>query len=187
MDELIDILNEQGKPSGQTCMKSFAHKNGIFHASAHIWIFDNHKNILIQKRTKTKDTFPNLWDISVAGHISAGEKPITSAIREIQEEIGLTVSKNQLHYINTFKKNIKHSENLIDNELHYIYLCMLNFNLSSLTIQKEEVADIKKIKLNDFIKEVNKTNSLFVPHGKEYFDLIFKAIQNFKYNIRKIL
>ena len=44
MDELIDILTPEGKPTGKTCLKSFAHKNGLFHASVHIWIFNNNKD-----------------------------------------------------------------------------------------------------------------------------------------------
>lgn len=178
MDELIDILNVNGKPSGETCMKSVAHKNGLFHASVHIWIFDNQKNILIQKRKEDKDTFPNYWDISVAGHISAGEQPLTSAIREIEEEVGLTVTKNQLVFIDTFRKKIKHSEVLIDNELHYIYMCKLNFELNNLKIQKEEVAAIDKISLAKLIQHITSNQIEFVPHGKDYFKLVFEAIKN---------
>ena len=180
MDELIDILNIEGKPSGETCMKSFAHKNGIFHASAHVWVFDDDGNVLIQKRKGDKDTFPNYWDISVAGHISAGEKPLTSAIREVKEEVGLSVSENDLIFIDTFRKKINHSENLIDNELHYIYMCNLNFKLNDLKIQEEEVSALDIIQVNELIQKIENNTLKFVPHGKDYFKLVFNAIQNFK-------
>ncbi|MDV7188447.1 NUDIX domain-containing protein [Lutibacter sp. TH_r2] len=181
MDELIDILNADGKPCGETCMKSFAHKNGLFHASVHIWIFDEHNNVLIQKRKENKDTFPNFWDISVAGHISAGEQSIISAIREIEEEIGLSVTASQLEFIDTFKKKIIHSKELIDNELHYIYMCKLNFKLSNLKIQKEEVSALNSIKLVQLKRDIKNSTLKFVPHGADYFKLVFKAIK--KYNI----
>ncbi|SDX91169.1 Isopentenyldiphosphate isomerase [Lutibacter oricola] len=177
MDELVDILNVNGKPSGETCMKSYAHKNGIYHASAHIWIFNNSEEILIQKRASDKDTFPNFWDISVAGHISAGEKPLTSAIREVEEEIGLNVDASQLKFIGTYNKKVIHNKHLIDNELHYIYICKLDLDVKSLKIQAEEVSAIKMIHLNDLIVKVNSNNSNFVPHGKEYFNLVFKNIK----------
>lgn len=179
MDELIDILNAEGKPSGKTCMKTFAHKNGTLHASVHIWIFDDKQNILIQQRASNKDVFPNLWDISVAGHISAGEQPLTSAIREIEEEIGITVSENQLLFIDTFRKKIKHSEKLIDNELHYVYVCNLNFKLEDLKIQKEEVALVKAIPINTLIKCIENNSLNFVPHGEKYFKLVFEAVKKF--------
>ena len=177
MDELIDIINNKGENTGKTCMKSYAHKNGILHASAHIWIFNEMGEILIQQRASDKDTFPNLWDISVAGHISAGEKPLTSAIREVEEEVGLSVSENQLTFIDTYRKKVEHSQELIDNELHYIYMCKLNFDVNLLKPQTEEVLAIKMIHLNDLIVEINSNSSNFVPHGKEYFDLVFENIK----------
>jgi isopentenyl-diphosphate delta-isomerase len=73
MDELIDIITPEGKPTGKTALKSEAHKNGWFHATAHIWLFTADKKILLQKRSMTKKVFPGLWDISVAGHVGAGE------------------------------------------------------------------------------------------------------------------
>ena len=177
MDEYIDILNKKGESTGETCLKSEAHKKGIYHASAHIWIFDNDKNVLIQKRAANKDTFPNLWDISVAGHISAGEAPLTSALREVEEEIGMIISKEQLHFIGTSKKSVQHHANLIDNELHYIYVCEIAFNINSLKIQKEEVSALQSIHLNDLIEKV-KTKD-FVPRSDNYYPFIFDHIKNY--------
>lgn len=177
MDEYIDILNEQGEITGKTCLKSEAHKKGILHASVHIWIFDKFKNVLIQKRAADKGTFPNLWDISVAGHISAGEKPITSALREAEEEVGLIISKKQFHFIGTAKRRVEHDENLIDNELHYIYVCEIDFDLNSLKIQKEEVAQIKSITLKDLIEKVNGDD--FVPRKDGYYSFVFEKIKNY--------
>ncbi len=177
MDEYIDLLNENGKKTGQTCLKSEAHKKGLFHASVHIWIFDKHKNVLIQKRATNKDTFPNLWDVSVAGHISAGEKPIISAIREIQEEVGIIISEHDLAFIGTSKKKVKHHANLIDYELHNIYMCKTNFKITSLKIQQEEVSELKLIHIDKLIKEINTENNHFVPHGNDYYNFVLNKIK----------
>ena len=179
MDEYIDILNEAGEPNGTTCLKSEAHKKGLFHASAHIWIFNNRNEVLIQKRAANKDTFPNLWDVSVAGHISAGEKPIVSAIREVKEEIGLSIEQENLHYIGTSKKRIQHYKDLIDFELHHIYMCKFDFDINSLKIQEEEVAEVNLISIQNLIKLVHSNESNFVPHGKSYFKMVFDAIQQY--------
>ena len=180
MDEYIDILNEDGKKMGETCLKSEAHKKGLLHASTHIWIFNTKKEVIIQKRAPNKDTFPNLWDVSVAGHISAGEQPVISAIREVEEEIGLQLSENDLHFIGTSKKKIKHHSHLVDYELHHIYICENNFDFHSLKIQKEEVSEIKKISLDTLIDSINKPLNNFVPHGNDYYTFIFNEIK--KYN-----
>ena len=177
MDEYIDLLNEAGEPTGTTCLKSEAHKKGLFHASAHIWIINNKKEVLIQKRASNKDTFPNLWDVSVAGHISAGEKPIISAIREVKEEIGLSIEQNDLNFIGTFKKRIQHYKDLIDYELHHIYICTNNFDVNSLKIQTEEVSEIKSINIQSLIKAVNSKKNNFVPHGNNYYNFVFNALK----------
>lgn len=177
MDEFIDILNINGEVSGETCLKSEAHKKGLFHASVHVWIYDLDKNVLVQLRSKDKDVFPNLWDVSVAGHISAGEKPLDSAIREVQEEIGLELHENQLQFIGTWKKKVLHSDTLIDNELHYIYTCEIAFDISTLNIQKEEVTSIKTISINELITEVHLEKNIFVPHGSAYYNFVLNTIQ----------
>lgn len=177
MDELVDIINENGELTGDTCLKSEAHKKGLLHASVHIWIFDHEKNVLIQKRAADKDTFPNLWDISVAGHISAGEEPLTTALREVQEEVGLVVSKERLHFIGTAKKRVQHSEHLIDNEVHYIYVCETDFDVKELELQEEEVAAIKSIKL-EALTELVKTSD-FVPRKDGYYPFVFEQIKNY--------
>ena len=81
MDELIDILDSNGDFTGKTAMKSEAHKNGWFHATVHIWFYTTDGKILLQQRGKHKETHPLLWDVSVAGHVGAGEAIETSAIR----------------------------------------------------------------------------------------------------------
>ncbi len=74
-------------------MKSEAHREGLWHRAAHIWAYNSKGEILLQLRAKNKRTFPDKWDLSVAGHISASEEPIDSALREIEEEVGLCAKK----------------------------------------------------------------------------------------------
>ena len=92
MDELIDILDDQGNLTGRNCLKSIAHIEGLNHATVHIWFYTPEGNILLQQRAATKKIYPLLWDVSVAGHVNAGESLLAAAIREVKEEIGLTNS-----------------------------------------------------------------------------------------------
>ena len=148
-EELIDILDEELKPY-KTSLKSEAHKNGWLHGSVHIWFYTEKGEILIQKRSKDKIAFPDVWDVSVAGHISAGEDPISSALREIEEEIGLKISEEALMKIGTFKEKFHHKKNYIDNEVHQIYVSLLKTDIQNLKIQIEEVSEIKLISLEEF-------------------------------------
>ena len=103
MDELLDILDQDGNASNSTAMKSDAHEKGLFHATVHVWCFTCDARVLIQQRGKDKDTHPLLWDVSVAGHVGAGEEIEAAALRELEEEIGLKVSRADLQPIRIFK------------------------------------------------------------------------------------
>lgn len=176
MDEFIEILDENALPTGEKCLKSVAHKNGLYHASVHIWLYTKSKEVLIQKRKENKDTFPNLWDISVAGHIAYKEKPLTAALREIEEEIGLCSKENELQYIGTSTHKNIHAEDLIDHELHHIYISELKTDIKDLKIQEEEVAAIKLIPISSLQNELEHNAAKYVPHGMEYYTRVFDEI-----------
>ncbi len=177
-DELIDILSKDGTPTGEFSLKSEAHRLGLFHASVHIWLYTNEAELLLQKRAKDKDTYPELWDISVAGHVGTGEKPEDCAIREIEEEIGLSITKNDLEFIGTYRAEKKPKPDLFDNELHYIYLSKLHIKPTNFRLQKEEVSDLKFIDFKTFREEVlfHKKKQNYVPHDTEYYTFIIENI-----------
>ncbi|GAB1307320.1 NUDIX domain-containing protein [Urechidicola sp. KH5] len=177
-DELIDILNKDGSFQ-KTALKSEAHKYGWLHASVHIWFYTSDGNLLFQKRSPTKKVFPNMWDVSVAGHIGAGESAQTSAVREVMEEIGLEITAPELNFIASYKEHHTYNENIIDNEIHHTYICELKFPISNLILQTEEVVAIKLISINDFEQQLTRQNiSDFVPHDIDYYLLVIEAIKN---------
>ncbi|WP_109298740.1 NUDIX domain-containing protein [Aquimarina sp. AU474] len=179
-DELIDILDHTGNPTGEVRLKSDVHRLGLLHASVHIWFYTKKGELLIQKRAEDKDTYPNLWDVSVAGHIAAGETPKNSALREITEEIGLTINIEDLLFIGTYLAKKIPTPFILDNEIHHIYMTPLKVPLTSLQLQQEEVADITLIKIDELIKALSNHNKAkkYVPHDKKYFEMILKEIEN---------
>lgn len=178
MDELIDILTADGAPTGTTAMKSEAHQKGLFHPTVHIWFYTRNGEILLQKRASNKDTHPGLWDVSVAGHIGAGEDILDSALREIEEEIGLSVSEGNLQKIGIFKSVQKHSEILIDCEFHHTFLSELKVPLKYLTKQETEVDDLKLLPIHQFEAELKhpEKSKVYVPHRQEYYATILVKI-----------
>ena len=101
--ELFDIIDENGNPTGKIVERSIAHAEGIPHRTAHIWIIrrrNEKTEILLQKRSRNKDSFPGKFDTSSAGHIQAGDEPMESALRELKEELGISATPEQLHFGN---------------------------------------------------------------------------------------
>ena len=83
--EFFDIVDEKGIPTGETIERTQAHKKGVRHRTAHIWIVreqNGKAQLLLQKRSAEKDSFPGRFDTSSAGHIQAGDEPEESAIRD---------------------------------------------------------------------------------------------------------
>ena len=97
--EILDICDELGNPTGKTVERKIAHQQGILHRTAHVWILRKKENkiqILLQKRSEQKDSFPGCYDISSAGHIPAGDNYGQSAVRELKEELGIVVRESEL-------------------------------------------------------------------------------------------
>ena len=175
MPELLDILDEKGKLTGKSATKKELHEKGLWHQSAHIWIYNSKGQVLLQKRATIKDSYAGLWDVSAAGHISAGEKPEKSAAREVFEEIGLKIKEFELKKAGI----VKVSEYISDakwtnNEFDHIFLLKYDGDLKKLKLQKEEVDEIKFFSLTDLKNEIEnpKTYKKYVPHGKYYFNVI---------------
>ncbi len=175
MDELIDIVDSHGNLTGQTCLKSVAHKYGYFHRTVHIWLFTTDEKILLQKRAATKKVFPNLWDISVAGHIAAGEEIEKAAIREVKEEIGLNLLENELIKIGTRKHEVSHSNGIQDNEFHQVFIAKLAVDLKELSIQEEEVAELKLFDL-DILKNTKNLENVLLPRFHDYYCFVYDQI-----------
>ena len=175
MDELIDILTPEGKPTGKTALKSEAHKNGWFHATAHVWFFTSDKKILLQKRALTKKVFPGIWDISVAGHIGAGEAVLEGAKREVLEEIGLKVENEELVKIGTRIHQVEHKNGIKDNEHQHVFIAELKVALATLNMQREEVDGLELWDLR-VLKETKNLQKVLLPQFHKYYSSVYDKI-----------
>ena len=175
MDELIDILTPEGKSTGKTALKSEAHKKGWFHATAHIWFFTSDEKILLQKRALTKKVFPGIWDISVAGHIGAGEEVLEGAKREVFEEIGLILEDKDFIKIGTRIHQVNHENGIQDNEHHHVFIAELKTPISELTMQPEEVAGLELWDLK-VLKETKNLENVLLPKFHEYYVTVYNKI-----------
>ena len=169
MEEYVDILDNNGKVTGEVITKKEAHKTGKWHSAVHIWIIREDKTrVLLQKRCPDKILFPNMWDISVGGHVSSGEETLISAKRELAEELGLNPEDYKFEYVNVIKEKFVDGD-IVSNEFVTIYKIINNVNISSIKLQKEEVSEVRwftKSELNALRDELK-----VIPHIEE-FDLI---------------
>jgi len=170
-DELIDICDENNNLINVQKTKSEAHKNGLWHRASHIWIYNSNGEILLQLRAKEKPLYPDMWDISAAGHISAGEDPVTSGLREVEEEIGLKLKKEDLDFWMIRKVKAIFRE-IINNEFYYVYFFKFDGDINQLKLQKEEVQKIQFLPIDKIEEELKINPEKYVPHGKYWFEVI---------------
>ena len=177
--EYIDIFDENNNPIGEKKEKQQAHEDGNFHRTVHVWIINDKNELLLQKRSATKKTHPNCWDISGAGHIKAGETISDGAIRELKEELGVEIEEKDLQYITTIKST-KNPKNM---EFQYVYLLRCNKKIEEYIFEDGEVSDVKYIFYKDLEKMVEEKVEGLLIHVEEYKSL-FKYITNKNINIR---
>lgn len=89
--EYIDVLDENGVKTGEILSRREIHKRGLWHRAIVVAVINEKNEILLQQRSMNKDKNPGLWDISVAGHVSAGQDAISAAVREIYEEFSVSI------------------------------------------------------------------------------------------------
>ncbi len=90
-DEIFDVVDERDAVIGQR-PRSEVHRLGLRHRAVHILVFNRHGQMFLQKRSMKKDMDPGRWDSSAAGHLSAGEDYDAAALRELREELGLSLA-----------------------------------------------------------------------------------------------
>ncbi|GGI57639.1 NUDIX hydrolase [Winogradskyella haliclonae] len=184
MDELLDIVDENGKPTGKTALKSEVHKKGWYHNTIHLWLYTDNDEILLQQRSHKKVIYPLLWDVSVAGHIDAGETFKEAATRETKEEIGLKLNENDLTKIGThLHKSIYDNGTIKDFEFHQVYVAKLSIDLNQLIPQKDEVEALKLVTFNEFenLLANSTTNSHFIASNTEYYKFVLESIKSLKH------
>ena len=165
--EIFDIVDEYGNPVGETVERGIAHAEGIRHRAAHIWIArkaNDKWQVLLQRRSQNKDSFPGRYDTSSAGHIQAGDEPLESAIRELKEELGITAEPEDLKFAGTF--NIKfekefHNKLFKDNEIAFVYMYLNEIDIEDITVQEEELECVEWFDLDETYNECLAHNQKF--------------------------
>lgn len=151
--EWLDIVDENGIPTGEIVERTKAHAEGIRHRTAHVWLMrDRGKGmeVLLQKRSADKDSFPGCYDISSAGHIPAGVDYLPSAIRELKEELGLDAKEEDFHFCgrrSLYWEDIFYGKKFADNQVTNVYYLWKDVEPEQLTLQESEVESVKWMNL----------------------------------------
>lgn len=160
--EYLDVVDTYGNPTGRIVSRDEAHRLAFLHRTAHVWIIRRRAGrmqVLLQKRSHHKDSYPDQWDISSAGHIPAGESWGESAVRELREELGISIPENRLTDIGCRRidrDDIFHGEPFCDRQISKIFLLPLDLEEGSFVPQKEELSEVRWYDLDSAIDDTRK-------------------------------
>lgn len=165
--EFLDIVDENGVPTGLVVERTKAHREGIRHRTSHVWLIRRKQGrleVLLQKRCDTKDSFPGCYDISSAGHIPAGVDFVPSAIRELQEELGLAANPEELIFCGdrriawdgSFSGKPFH-----DRQISRVFALWSDSEEADFRLQAEEVSAVRWMPMEELIAAVRENT---IPH-----------------------
>ena len=150
--ELVDIVDENNKLTGEVKPRWLAYEEGLWRRTVSCWIMNESGEILLQKRSANKKRNPNRW-AKTGGQIESGEGPEEAINREVKEELGISIPKEQIKVTNIYKSNGKNKV------FSYNFLFVVNYQIDDFILQKDEVAEIKYVTIED-IELARKNNDL---------------------------
>jgi len=178
-DEMIDVLDENGNKTGEIRSRKDVHEKGLWHRIALLAIANDRNEILIQQRGANVSKFPNLWDLSVASHVAAGQTSLNTILREVNEEIGFQIPRKitvlDFQFITSFR-NHHTIGNIIENQFYDLFLLRENINLDQITFNDNEVQNIQYLNYTA-IQKLMKSGQM---HPRdEWIEPIIEAINKF--------
>lgn len=163
--ELFEIgPSGQRVSTGNFIKRGTAAEKGLYVVGVNNWIINSEGKILVQKRSRYKKNNPSKWS-STNGLIIPGEKNIDTVIRETKEELGITLDKNKIIFIESRIAD----ENLIVD----IFISFADIDISKIKLQKEEVEEFRLVSKEELLElDISTTCQYIKEKGNSVFDYI---------------
>ncbi len=164
--EYLDIVDENNELTGEVMERKLVHDKGLWHRHVTSWIMNKNGEILLQKRSANKARNPNKW-AKTGGHVDSHEKVEDAIVREIKEEIGIDIPKEQAVVDSIYK-----STDPINKFFGYNFIFVIDAKIEDFKLQKEEVSEVKYVTIEELekIKKDNDPNYNFTVWGDEAFN-----------------
>ncbi len=163
--ENIDVLNEEGAKTGEVLPRKEVHRQGKLHRAVHLYLFNQEKRLLLQRRTAHTDHYPGMWSISVTGHVDAGEESWAAVQRELKEELGMDVAAQDFTFLFTYRRDAELRPTYIDRQFHDVYACWVDFEIDKVAFDKTAVSEVKLVSLAEFEQMVDAAVALAPVYG----------------------
>ena len=161
-EELWDVYDFHRNKTGKLHPRGKRLGAGEYHMTVHACVFNAEGKMLIQKRQPFKRGWSGMWDITVGGSAVAGESSQEAIMREMREEIGLSLDLSSVR---------PHLTVQFDEGFDDMYLIKKEVELSTLTLEYEEVADVAWATLDEILAMMDE--GTFIPYQRHLISLFF--------------
>ena len=160
--EIFDLYTADRQLTGKTMRRGDPTPDGYYRLVVYVSIFDDKGRMLIQHRQPFKESWSDLWDISVGGHSVQGEDSRMAAERETFEELGLRID-----LANERPSLTIHWEKGFDDH----YILTMTPDLKDLHLQYEEVQDVRWAEKDEILQMID--DGRFIPYDKSLIEMLF--------------
>jgi len=175
----IDVLDENGIRTGEVLSRKQIHEMGKYHRAVHLYLLDQSKRLLLQKRSSHVDHCPGLFSISLTGHVDAGESSYDAIRREIYEELGLCPEELEVKFLFSFKQSMTINPSYVDRQFNDVYICFHQFDVKEINFDQTAITELKLVSLDEFASLLAQENTDFSRiYSKEGYEVLY-YIKNF--------
>lgn len=174
----LNIVDESEKIIGEETRENI-HNQGLLHQEIHVWFYTPKSEIIFQHREKDKDTYPDLLDTTVGGHVEIGSDYENTALQELAEETGIKIEKNNLAFIQMVRsKTFDTGTNKTNNVIRAIYAYRYEGKVEDLKVEKGKAIGFESWPFEKIFNISDEGKKRFIPSIFEEDNLnIFKKIE----------
>ncbi|KAJ6232824.1 isopentenyl-diphosphate delta-isomerase [Anaeramoeba flamelloides] len=177
LEEHFDVLDENRISLDYSLPRSVVHSKGIWHSVCDVWLYNFEKNqLLLQKRAPNK-SYPGILDVSCSGHVSQGEIPTTGAVRELKEELGISVKKRQLIPVFTDHLIYKTTKKYVREFIHIFILPWDKTETDQFKFLDGEVDQVFWFDVPYLLQVWENKDPKYTPITKQYSNKLISAIK----------
>ena len=174
----LNIVDESGEIVG-TATREEIHKNGLLHREIHVWFYTPNGEFIFQHRAKDKDTYPNLLDATVGGHVEIDKDYLAAALAETEEETGLKIEPRDLTFITMIRSRSEDSvTGMINNRLAAEYAFCFRGEVHNLVIEPGKAEGFEVWQFNRFFNATPEERKRFIP--SLFSEQVFSVLNEIK-------
>ena len=175
MPELFEIFDARNQPLGYVKERNLVHREGDWHRTAQVYVLNAERELLCNLRHPDKDVFASLWDVCIGGHLAPGETYFEGAVREMGEELGVSLHAGDLLFIGNVSINGGDAvKGLFDREHAGVFVWQTDRHAEDFEYQREEITRLAFFSLAEVRRNLNAEHPAvpFIPLREPYLRIL---------------